>query len=403
MTPSSTPAANLAGIDWVVFAGNSGDASQAATIASACHDAKVAFHYHRIDSSPAGNGPCEATLLTPVEGAAAVSDHPFGNAIQLHRPTLSALRHSPLDINSPHPSSVLVGSAPSTAKSQQPNHMKPVQPSVPHSESPAERSMVTPMVEQASISTVASTSSKQKPKQDALASDYDAGEIAVEGNIDSSHGDNAGAEELKFDILPDKSSLGSAKVGKKRLATPDLVDFKRLHGIVVRCAGLMFDAGNALAEIRNRKLWRAGGYSSWNAYCEGVQGITKRHANHLIATAEAVGVMRQVGEISPTSAEIVPEIASQVTPLLRIKDELRRNEAWVTAVERSGGEQPKPKIVAQVVAEILEDLDKPAPSSPKQPRATLRADVLSRLKAAVDAREDWDLVAGLLEELDDVL
>jgi len=177
--------------------------------------------------------------------------------------------------------------------------------------------------------------------------------------------------------------------------------------VVERWAKQSIAAGKAFREIRDRKLWRAGGHANWNAYCESVQGVTRRYANMLISDANEVAAMAEVGNKVPTSADLQPCSRTQMIPLRRIKEVGLRNEAWRTAVERSGGQQPKGKTVAEVVAEALAEQDqppaKPAPTPSKLTRAERRADVFDRLAAAIAAWDDKELATELLTELKDLL
>jgi len=214
------------------------------------------------------------------------------------------------------------------------------------------------------------------------------------------------AETVDVEVIPAGKSLGRAKAKGKKVTQQDLADFQRLHQIILRCGEMFVDVGNALREIRDRELYRAAGFPNWNAYTECVQNITKRYANLLISTAEAVVVMREVGNKFPTAIELVPHAPTQVIPLLRIKDSDLRRVAWNTAVERSDGKQPRSKLVSQVVADILERQDNPANTAPppiEKPRAERRTEVMGRMKAAVEAREDWDLVGSLVLELEALL
>ena len=232
-----------------------------------------------------------------------------------------------------------------------------------------------------------------------------ADEIAVIGNADDGPAGTGGANAEDAEVVSENTSSGQARAKGNKLSKRDLEDFKRLHQIVLKCGEYFVDAGNALREIRDRGLWR-GEYPNWNAYCESVQGITRRYANILISTSEASTVMCEVGIKIPTSTALTPRVHTQIIPLLRVKDPNLRRQAWDKAVNRAGGKQPKTRIIAEEVARILAEDDKPgtpAPVSLKQSRVERRTEVLGRLKTAVEAREDWNLVAQLLIDLEDLL
>jgi len=227
----------------------------------------------------------------------------------------------------------------------------------------------------------------------------------VGGETEKAVADN-GVQTLELEVVSiaaPKKKYNKSQPTNDELQNQDLTDFHRLNRIIVNCIEQFLHAGRALREIRDRELWKVGGYVTWNAYCDSVQGISRRYANRLISAARTVDQMRQVGTLVPTS-ELAPWAVTQVTPLERLKDAPLRIEAWNVAVERSGGQQPPGKLVEQVVSEILakQDAQKPAPP-PKKSRAELRADAFACLEQAVAARQDWDLVARLISDLKQLL
>lgn len=116
-----------------------------------------------------------------------------------------------------------------------------------------------------------------------------------------------------------------AESAAKGMSDLDRQDFERLHSIVRKAAATFVDIGTALEEIRKRELWRLGGHATWNAYCDAIEGMTRRNANLLIATADAVKTMSEVGNVFPASSGITPHAVTQVIPLLKIKNtDLRR-------------------------------------------------------------------------------
>jgi len=217
------------------------------------------------------------------------------------------------------------------------------------------------------------------------------------------------AEHVEVEVVTDSTVVAHVPeivaVGKMKPA--DMREFQRLDGIVRRAAEMFSEAGRALQEIRERELWRAGNFDSWAAYCRQAAGLSKVHANRLIAAAGIVEVIAKVEPIGSTpSPRLIPRSESQMRALGAIADPQQQVRAWELAVEHSAGDQPTAGIVKRAVAEILEKQDKqskPAPEPPKQTRAERRVDVLARMKAAVEARKNWDLVAKLVIELEDLV
>jgi hypothetical protein len=98
--------------------------------------------------------------------------------------------------------------------------------------------------------------------------------------------------------------------------------------------------------------------------------------------------------------DVLPLMEAQIRPLLRIPEPEQRAEAWFSAVEEAGGQQPTGPQIQKVVFDILH----PEGMGQKNPsRAEQRQDVANRLKAAIGDRKSWEEVATLLEELEKVL
>ena len=187
--------------------------------------------------------------------------------------------------------------------------------------------------------------------------------------------------------MPDTSGLSES----------DRQDFEHYNSLVVKSS---IEAGSALKIIHDRKLYLAGGYPTWDAYIKAVYGMTRRYANILIETGATVEDLGKVGNKFPT---LLPQKVTQVIPLSRLKDSEVRRQAWASAIERSAGGLPAPKVIKQVVAEIMASEAKVSPpaSAPKQEtKAQRRAALIARLKDVAHARQSWDEVEQLLAELE---
>jgi len=203
---------------------------------------------------------------------------------------------------------------------------------------------------------------------------------------------------------PETAELGAP------LSDADRDDFRRLDAVVREAAAKASEAGLALREIHDRKLWRAGGCASWNAYCENVKGMTRRNANMLVAAAAALESMREVGNRFPTSTGLEPAYPTQMIELSRVKDPVIRHEAWNTAVTLAGGEQPAVAVVKKVVRGVLErqgERNEPASSPPAKTRLRFnRADALALIDQAIEAIREGrprDHAEQLLLELRDLV
>lgn len=161
-------------------------------------------------------------------------------------------------------------------------------------------------------------------------------------------------------------------------------EFDRLDGIVRRALRSFRDAGQALSDIRDRELWRAGGYPNWDGYWKSIASMTRRHANRLIQAHEVVRVLEEVGPRGPTWSESLPKAEFQVRPLLRLKDDNQRVVAWTRALEVAGG-QPSAAVVAQAVSEIMggQPTPKSAGNKAGKTRTQQRREIFDELKAAI--------------------
>ncbi len=101
-----------------------------------------------------------------------------------------------------------------------------------------------------------------------------------------------------------------------------------LESVIVR--GFV-DAGLALTEIRDRKLYRDEGFTTFADYCRQRLGFGKSRASQMIVGA------RTVREMS-TNVDVLPANEAQARELARIKDPERRDEVWAVAAAEHGSE-----------------------------------------------------------------
>lgn len=173
-------------------------------------------------------------------------------------------------------------------------------------------------------------------------------------------------------------------------------DYKRLHKIVEKGLKAFWEVGEALADIKAAKLWKAGGYETWEAYCRSVAGMSRIHAYRMMQAHGVVEILKTLPR-----GNILPQMEAQVRPLLKLPDPEKQVEAWTIAVERSNGQQPSAPEVSEVVFEILHPEgagDKVSPT-----RGQRRTDLVSRLREVIRKRKSWEQVEELLEELEGLL
>lgn len=138
----------------------------------------------------------------------------------------------------------------------------------------------------------------------------------------------------------------------------------RLH-LERRVERAFFEAGKALAELRDRRLYRST-HSTFEEYCKDRFGFERRHPYRLI---EAAGVVDNLIKMCPNwtqnqieddpatvrsdQLQILPTSEGQVRPMTKLEPQ-QQQEVWQQAVELAGGKVPTGKIVKDVVQRIME-------------------------------------------------
>lgn len=185
---------------------------------------------------------------------------------------------------------------------------------------------------------------------------------------------------------------------EKKKDLPDVTaeekkEFKRLDKIVRKGVEAFMECGEALIEIQEKKLWRVGGWATWEEYCLQVAGLSKSYAHRIINATRAALEL-------PIGNSVAPVSESQVRPLLKLDKPEDRGKAWDEAVAKAEGKQPTAIEVAAVVFEILHPDG--APERPPS-RTQLRIELLGRLKQVVAKQKSWNQVQKLIAELEELL
>lgn len=113
------------------------------------------------------------------------------------------------------------------------------------------------------------------------------------------------------------------------------------EAIIERGLNTFVDVGNALAEIRDGKLYRQT-HSTFEEYCRDRWNIERRQAYRLM---DAAAVVSNVSNWT----QIAPAVESQARPLTRLEPD-EQIAAWQEAVETA----PNGKVTAAHVAEVVE-------------------------------------------------
>ena len=138
----------------------------------------------------------------------------------------------------------------------------------------------------------------------------------------------------------------------KELTTEEERDLLVLERKVERA---FYEAGKALAEIRNRRLYRST-HETFEAYCQERFCFTRRHINYRIAGYRVVQNLK----MGTNCSQIFPTNESQVRPLTQLSSD-EQVEAWQQALEQNHGKVPPARIVKDVVQRIRERRPVPNP------------------------------------------
>ena len=139
--------------------------------------------------------------------------------------------------------------------------------------------------------------------------------------------------------------------GELTLLTPDeLSSLSAYEGVIRRGLELFVEVGNALARIRDARLYRAE-FATFEDYCQTRWSLSRRHVNRLIAAND---VVEDLGPMGPK-----PETERQTRPLVAVPKE-ERAEVWqeVVATAPVDAKTSKPKITAKHVEKVVEQAKK---------------------------------------------
>ena len=171
---------------------------------------------------------------------------------------------------------------------------------------------------------------------------------------------------------------------------------------VIRASWQKFvEVGTALAEVRDRKLYRDK-HGSFENYCRDELGFSRPYAYNLIGSAE---ISRQLSSIE--DIEVKPANELQCRELISVPAE-KREEAWKKVVEEADGQPLTAKLVHQTVAKFKPKTKKAKHQTPsKTPAPDIKSaiklvDELAVLADGEDAEELKAKLAKLRELLEKI-
>ncbi len=120
-------------------------------------------------------------------------------------------------------------------------------------------------------------------------------------------------------------------------------NLETLESVIEHGRQIFVDVGNALTEIRDRRLYQEQGYHTFEGYCLERWGWTASRSRQLIAAAEVVNVLESVTTVTPTTEsqarELVPLMRHAPEQVANVFEELRAEHGddlmWVEAKHKT--------------------------------------------------------------------
>jgi hypothetical protein len=166
---------------------------------------------------------------------------------------------------------------------------------------------------------------------------------------------------------------------------------RELEEIVDRGLQTFYEVGQALIEIRDRKLYRQT-HKTFEVYCQEKWNIGRRTADRYISATKIVEILRPIGLKIPTKE-------SQIRSLVGLPP-AQQLEIWQKAVEISPDGHPTAKIVEHLVEEQgYANQNKKPPSEVEQLRQENEYLKEELKKQALEREQRTALVATELERL----
>lgn len=131
--------------------------------------------------------------------------------------------------------------------------------------------------------------------------------------------------------------------------------FAKLEDVIRRGQQTFVEVGNALAEIRDSRLYKET-HSTFEAYCRERWGWTRQNTNRIISASKVVKNLEPNGSIPAPSSE------GQVRPLTKLQTPEDQYEAWKRAHEIADDEGRA--VTGEVVGRAADEIkpkQKPSP------------------------------------------
>lgn len=168
------------------------------------------------------------------------------------------------------------------------------------------------------------------------------------------------SESPNLDIAPSEDPA-SAIIDVPAVEIPELTEQEQRDRLFLerKVERAFFEAGKALAELRDRRLYRST-HRTFEKYCRDRFGHGRQQSNYLIAAASVYENLTTNGcqnaeneDLTTIGCQILPTSERQVRPLVALTVE-EQLTCWQSAVKEAGGKVPSGRIVKDVVQRIME-------------------------------------------------
>ena len=175
-------------------------------------------------------------------------------------------------------------------------------------------------------------------------------------STDSTSAANSANEDISQQEDPGSATITVTAVEVPELTEQEIRDRLLLERKVERA---FFEAGKALAELRDRRLYRSS-HRTFEDYCRDRFGHSRQQSNYLIAAADVYENLTTIccqnssdDDLTTNKTQILPTSEGQVRSITKLEPQ-QQWEVWQIAVEEAGGKVPTGRIVKDVVQRIME-------------------------------------------------
>lgn len=207
-----------------------------------------------------------------------------------------------------------------------------------------------------------------------------------------------GERPVHKSFLPREEKPKNEPMLPKGFTEDDVTYFKTLDGRVKKAAEQFVAGALAMEEIKSRKLYKLGGYRTYNDYCRSVQEISSQYANKLIRAGETYRALEPFlleKQLEP------PRVESQLAVLAKVREP---SQAAAVYVEVLGREQDARKVTAAKLVEAVEAQQRSTrrpPHKRKSPSEKLKEahGLLQELRELIEHNEQTTAIFRRMERL----